>query len=224
MTRILRLTGGFSLLLLAFTMHTLSQVNTASLTGLITDPSGAVVAGASVTARNRATNVTSSSSTDNSGYYVFASLPVGAYDLSVESQGFKKAIRGDITLQVGQKARIDFLLEVGEVTQSVAVEGPAPLLTTQEASTGTVIENRLVTDLPLSLRNWDDLLGLVAGVQGDRYTEEGGGTAAGRTGGVNVHGVRSLQNNFVLDGVDNNSISTNVQELTTQVARSQRLA
>ena len=82
-----------------------------------------------------------------------------------------------------------------------------------------MIENRLVRDLPLSIRNWDDLLGLIAGVQNDRYTEEGGGTAAGRTGGANVHGVRSLQNNFVLDGVDNNSISTNVQELTTQIAR-----
>ncbi|MCI0418948.1 MAG: carboxypeptidase-like regulatory domain-containing protein, partial [Acidobacteria bacterium] len=219
MRRTLRLVSGLLLLLSGLNNQVLSQVNTASLTGLITDPSGSVVAGAAVIARNRATNVSSSSATDGSGYYVFASLPVGAYDLSVESQGFKKAVREDVVLQVGQKARIDFSLEVGEVTQSVAVEGTAPLLTTQEASTGTVIENRLVTDLPLSLRNWDDLLGLVAGVQGDRYTEEGGGTAAGRTGGVNVHGVRSLQNNFVLDGVDNNSISTNVQELTTQVAR-----
>lgn len=219
MRRILRIICRVLVLLPCLTDQALPQVNTASLTGLITDPSGAVVAGAVVVARNRATNVSSSSSTDDSGYYVFASLPVGTYDLSVESQGFKKAIREEMTLQVGQKARIDFSLEVGQVTQSVAVEGTAPLLTTQEASTGTVIENRLVTDLPLSLRNWDDLLGLVAGVQGDRYTEEGGGTAAGRTGGVNVHGVRSLQNNFVLDGVDNNSISTNVQELTTQVAR-----
>ena len=73
--------------------------------------------------------------------------------------------------------------------------------------------------MPLSLRNWDDLLGLAAGVQGDRYTEQAGSTAAGRTGGVNVHGVRSLQNNFLLDGLDNNSISENVQELTTQVSR-----
>lgn len=219
MRRILQSLAYLWLLTLGLANQGLPQVSTASLTGLITDPSGGVVVSAAVTARNRATNVTYSSSTDGSGYYVFASLPVGTYDLSVESQGFKKAIRDQVVLQVGQKARIDFTLEVGEITQSVAVEGTAPLLTTQEASTGTVIENKLVTDLPLSLRNWDDLLGLVAGVQGDRYTEEGGGTAAGRTGGVNVHGVRSLQNNFVLDGVDNNSISTNVQELTTQVAR-----
>ncbi|MEW5975667.1 MAG: TonB-dependent receptor [Acidobacteriota bacterium] len=219
MTRVRRFASSLLVLLFGLTHQASSQVNTASLTGLVTDPTGALVANALVTARNRATNIGYSSSTGASGYYLFASLPVGAYDLSVESQGFKKAIQEEVVLQVGQKARLDFSLEVGEVTQSVTVEGTAPLLTTQEAATGTVIENKLVTDLPLSLRNWDDLLGLVAGVQGDRYTEEGGGTAAGRTGGVNVHGVRSLQNNFVLDGVDNNSISTNVQELTTQVAR-----
>ena len=62
-----------------------------------------------------------------------------------------------------------------------------------------------VRTLPLAIRNWDDLLALVPGVQGDRYTEQGGGTSFGRTGGVNVHGARSLQNNFLLDGVDNNS-------------------
>ena len=76
-----------------------------------------------------------------------------------------------------------------------------------------------VSNLPLAIRNWDDLLALVPGVQGDRYTEQGGGTSFGRTGGINVHGARALQNNFLLDGVDNNSISENVQELTTQVSR-----
>ncbi len=104
------------------------------------------------------------------------------------------------------------------MTETVTVTS-ASLLTTQEATTGGVIESRLVAQLPLAGRNWDDLIGLVPGVQADRYTEEGGGTAGGRTGGANVHGVRSLQNNFVLDGVDNNSISANVQELTTQIAR-----
>ncbi len=73
--------------------------------------------------------------------------------------------------------------------------------------------------LPLAIRNWDDLLSLVPGVQSDRYTEQAGGTSAGRTGGVSVHGNRSLQNNFLLDGVANNSFSTNVQELTTQLSR-----
>jgi hypothetical protein len=196
-----------------------AQVNTASLTGLVTDPGGAVIDNATVTVKNKATGSGISATTDSSGYYTFASLPVGAYTVMVEHQGFKKALHENINLEVGQKARIDTILEVGAVSESVVVTTTPPLLTTQEATTGGVIENRMVAELPLSGRNWDDLISLVPGVQADRYTEEGGSTASGRTGGANVHGVRSLQNNFVLDGVDNNSISENVQELTTQVAR-----
>ena len=206
-------------LFLHLTASASAQVNTASLTGLVTDSSGAAMAGATVEVKNRATNVAYTVTTDSSGYYTFVTLPVGAYNISVEAPQFKKALRENVTFEVGQKVRLDFTLEVGAVTDTVTVQARAPLLTSQEATTGGVVENRAISDLPLSGRNWDDLLGSIPGVQGDRYTEEAGGTSGGRTGGVNVHGVRSLQNNFVLDGVDNNSISTNVQELTTQVAR-----
>ncbi|MFL6332525.1 MAG: TonB-dependent receptor domain-containing protein [Pyrinomonadaceae bacterium] len=199
-------------------LHAFAQVNTASVTGLVTDTAGAVVPNASVTLKNKATNVETTATTDSSGYYNFASVPVGAYTVTVERPGFKRVVLEEVKLEVGQKARVDAALEVGAVTETVTVTS-ATLLSTQEATTGGVIENRMVTQLPLSGRNWDDLISLVPGVQSDRYTEEGGGTANGRTGGANVHGVRSLQNNFVLDGVDNNSISENVQELTTQVAR-----
>ena len=105
------------------------------------------------------------------------------------------------------------------MSEAVTVAEAARLLDTTQAAVGSVIDQSAVSRLPLAIRNWDDLMVLVPGVQGDRFTEESGGTAAGRTGGVNVHGSRSLQNNFLLDGVDNNSISTNVQELTTQVSR-----
>jgi outer membrane receptor protein involved in Fe transport len=203
---------------LCLAARTSAQVNNASVTGLVTDTTGAVVPNASVTLKNKATNVETTSTTDSSGYYTFASVPVGAYDVTVERQGFKRIVLSDIKLEVAQKARVDAALEVGAVSETITVTS-ATLLTTQEATTGGVIENRMVEQLPLSGRNWDDLIGLVPGVQADRYTEEGGSTAGGRTGGANVHGVRSLQNNFVLDGVDNNSISENVQELTTQVAR-----
>ncbi|MBV8858973.1 MAG: TonB-dependent receptor [Acidobacteria bacterium] len=206
------------LLLSALTLSASAQVNNASVTGLVTDSTGAVVTGASVTLKNKATNVETTATTDSSGYYTFASVPVGVYAVTVERQGFKRVVLEEVKLEVGQKARVDAALEVGAVTETVTVTS-ATLLTTQEATTGGVIENRMVAQLPLSGRNWDDLISLVPGVQSDRYTEEGGGTANGRTGGANVHGVRSLQNNFVLDGVDNNSISENVQELTTQVAR-----
>jgi hypothetical protein len=219
MMRTARIIVCLLLLCVSLAVRGSAQVNSASLTGLVTDPAGAVIANATVTAKNNSTNVENTAMTDSSGYYNFASLPVGTYTLIVEMQGFKKAIQENVSLEVGQKARLDFTIEVGAVTEAVIVTTAPPLLTTQEASPGGVLENRMIMDLPLSGRNWDDLIGGVPGVKSDRYTEQGGGTANGRTGGANVHGVRSLQNNFVLDGVDNNSISENVQELTTQVAR-----
>ena len=214
-----RMISCLTLLCISLAVQVSAQVNNASLTGLVTDSAGAVVPNASVKVKNKATDVESVATTDSSGYYTFASLPVGAYTVIVELPGFKKAVHENINLEVGQKARIDTTLEIGAVTETVTVATSPPTLSTQEASPGGVLENRMIADLPLSSRNWDDLLSGVPGVQADRYTEQGGGTANGRTGGANVHGVRSLQNNFVLDGVDNNSISENVQELTTQVAR-----
>jgi len=180
------------LLYMSLAVQGSAQVNTASLTGLVTDPNGVVIANASVTAKNKATTVENATTTDAAGYYTFATLPVGAYTLGVELQGFKKAVHENVNLEVGQKARIDFTLEVGAVTESVVVASAPPLLTTQEASTGGVVESRMISDLPLSARNWDDLIGGLPGVQADRYTEQGGGTANGRTGGANIHGVRSL--------------------------------
>jgi hypothetical protein len=214
-----RIIASLLLLYVSLAIQGSAQVNTASLTGQVTDTAGAVIPNASVTVKNKATAAERSTNTDSSGYYTFASLPVGIYSVTIELQGFKRAVHEAVSLEIGQKARLDTLLEVGAVSESVVVATSPPLLTTQEATTGSVIESRMISDLPLAGRNWDDLLNGVPGVQADRYSEQGGATANGRTGGANVHGVRSLQNNFVLDGVDNNSISENVQELTTQVAR-----
>ena len=124
-----------------------------------------------------------------------------------------------MTLETAQKGRADFKLSVSTVQTAVTVDAVATQLSPQDASVGSVVDNTYVSQFPLLLRSWDDLLNVAAGVQLSRYTEQGGATSAGRTGGFNVHGVRSLQNNFILDGADNNSISENVQELTTQVVR-----
>jgi hypothetical protein len=194
------------------------QINTASLTGLVTDSSGAVMPEATVTLTNTATNVSQSTTTSNVGYYIFPVVQVGNYSLKVQKSGFQTAT-SDLILDVGQRGRLDVPLKPGGGTETVTVQGDQVLLQTQEAAPGSVIENAIIRDVPLSARNWDDLLVQVAGVQADRYTEQGGGTASRRTGGMNVHGVRSLANNFVLDGVDDNSISENVQELTTQSVR-----
>lgn len=194
------------------------QISTASLTGLVKDASDAVIGGATVAARNTATGIERTVETNSTGYYVFANLPVGDYEVSIEKTGFQKAV-SKITLDAAQKGRQDFTLNIGTVTTIATVQAEAPLLSPDDASLSAVIDNKFVTEFPLLLRSWDDLMNLVAGVQGQRYTDQGGSTSAGRTGGFNVHGVRQLQNNFILDGIDNNSISENVQELTTQVVR-----
>ena len=195
-----------------------SQATEASLTGIVTDPSHAAISNAKVTVRNKSTNLTQTATTDTSGSYSFLTLPIGTYAVTVEQTGFDTASL-DLVLETAQKARQDFELRVGQSQQTVTVEASAQGLSTQDASLGAVINNNIIAQTPLYLRNWDDLLRLVAGVQANRYTDQSGATSAGRTGAFNVHGVHSLQNNFVLDGIDNNTFSENVQELSTQASR-----
>ncbi len=208
--------SGALLLGLSATAH--AQVDRATLSGVVKDSTGAVISGASVTVTNVATNVATRVTTTSTGNYLAVNLAPGTYLVEAEATGFQKTAQS-VILEVGQRGRLDVTLGVGGLAESVTVENAVRLLNTEQAAVGTVLDQNAVSKLPLAIRNWDDLLALVAGVQGDRYSEEGGATALGRTGGVNVHGNRSLQNNFMLDGVDNNTISTNLQELSTQVSR-----
>jgi hypothetical protein len=195
-----------------------AQVDRATISGIVTDNSGGVVPGATVTVTNLSTAIASSQVTNQTGSYQIVNLIPGRYQVEAELSGFKKHTQ-IVTLEVGQRARVDVSLEVGQLSETVVVTETTQLINAHDATLGAVIPQVQVANLPLAIRNWDDLLALVPGVQGDRYTEQGGGTSFGRTGGINVHGARALQNNFLLDGVDNNSISENVQELTTQVSR-----
>ncbi len=197
---------------------TLAQVSTASLTGLVTDQSGAAVPNVTVTVTLKSTNTERSTMTDQMGYYTFPSVPIGDYLITADLSGFNRTAR-EFNLQTGQRARVDLTIEVGTEKTTVNVEAVVPQLSTQDASVGAVIDNNFVTQFPLLLRGWDDLTILVAGVQGLRQTDQAGAANSSRAGQFNVHGVRSLQNNFLLDGLDNNSISENVQELSTQVVR-----
>jgi hypothetical protein len=200
------------------TTVTLAQVSTASLTGLVTDPSGAAMPGVTVTLTFEATNIVNSTTTDQTGYYTFPSVAVGEYQITADITGFNRTAR-EFKLDTGQRARVDLPMTVGSEKTSVTVEAIAPQLSTQDATVGAVIDNNFITQFPLLLRGWDDLTILVAGVQGLRQTDQAGAANSSRAGQFNVHGVRSLQNNFLLDGLDNNSISENVQELSTQVVR-----
>jgi hypothetical protein len=151
---------------------------------------------------------------------IHSQASTGIYTVEVSQTGFDKVARKDFELNVGRSFRLDFALNVGTATVAVEVTGDQQSsLQRDEATIGNIVDNRRISTLPLPQRSWDDLLPQVAGTQGDPYTEQSGGTASGRTGSVNIHGIRSLQNNFILDGQDNNSISTNVQEFSTQISR-----
>jgi hypothetical protein len=207
------------IIVLACVWSASAQVDTATITGLVADANGSVVPGARVVATNQGTNIAAEAVTGEDGYYTLTNLRPGLYSITVERSGFNRETLQDVRLSVGQRARLDITLKVGQVAEAVTITSEAVALQREDASLGNVVDNQRITSLPLPQRTWDDLLPQVAGTQGDPYTEQSGGTAAGRTGGVNIHGVRSLMNNFILDGQDNNSISTNVQELSTQVSR-----
>ncbi len=194
-----------------------AQVNTASLTGLVADQTNAALVHAHVTATNSATGLVRETDTDNAGYYSFPDLPIGEYRVVVSLQNFE-TVEARVTLGTAERVRRDLVLKVGTAQANVEVNDVINNLSPDDASIGTVIDNQTIQDTPLYLRNWDDLLRMVAGVQIARYTQQSGATSAGRVGDFNVHGVHSLQNNFLLDGIDNNTISENVQELSTESA------
>ncbi len=195
----------------------LAQVNTASLTGLVTDASGGALPNVTVTATGSATGYLRTVKTDAAGYYSFQNLPIGLYTVRVEAPGFS-VDQEDVTLSVAEKGRRDFSLQVGSDQQTVRVEAQDTELSPDDASIGTVVGQQVIEQTPLYLRNWDDLLRTVPGVQISRFTQQSGSTSAGRTGDFNVNGIHSLQNNFILDGIDNNTFSENVQELSTESA------
>jgi hypothetical protein len=194
-----------------------AQVNTGTLSGQVTDSSGAVVGGATLSIQSAETGYTRVVNSEGDGDYAFPDLPIGKYTLTVTATGFATA-KEDETISVGSRSRADFRLSVGSTGQTVEVTAETNNLSKDDASIGTVVPLNTIAETPLFLRNWDDLLRTVPGVQINRYTEQSGATSAGRTGDFNVNGVHTLQNNFILDGIDNNTFSENVQELSSESA------
>jgi hypothetical protein len=194
-----------------------AQVNTSSLTGLVVDSTGADIPHVTVTVTNKSTGFTRADQTDNAGYYSFPSLPIGFYTVSVVQTGFA-GVTEEVQLDAAQKSRRDFTLAIGSSKETVTVNAAGSTLSPDDSTISTVITSDVIQGTPLYQRNWDDLLRTVPGIQIARFTQQSGATSAGRTGSFNIHGVHSLQNNFILDGIDNNTISENVQELSTEAA------
>ena len=164
----------------------LAQVNTASLTGLVTDASGGALPNVTVTTTGSETGYLRTVKTDAAGYYSFQNLPIGQYSVRVEAPGFSVA-QEDVTLNVAEKGRRDFSLQVGTDQQTIQVQAHDTDLSPDDASIGTVVGQQVIEETPLYLRNWDDLLRTVPGVQISRFTQQSGSTSAGRTGDFNVN-------------------------------------
>jgi carboxypeptidase family protein len=208
-----------------------AQNDRASITGRVTDPSGASVSGASVKVTNANTGATFDATTNDDGRFVVPSvLQVGIYKVEASKAGFKKAVSDNIELRIGDVREVNLALEVGATTEQVTVSAEAPLLNTETSSNGAVIVGRQVTELPIRDLNFTNLALLTPGVSraittpltDSTYFNQGDASAGGngssnpqgdtpadrfgRSGGsaISANGLRSGNNNFTVDGVDNN--------------------
>ena len=187
-----------------------AQVTTAELAGTVTDPSGGAVSKAKITATNPATGLVRETTADTAGNYLLTQLPPGTYNFAVEAAGFRRMEQNNVTLEVNQRAHLDFSLTLGQVTETVEVSAAAPLLEAQSSSLGSVVEPTLVQDMPLMNRNFVQLATMVPGVNGTGYSTPGtimsGTRPDDRRPGSEIfsNGNREGDNNFLYDGVDDN--------------------
>jgi hypothetical protein len=191
--------------LLALNASVTAQTSTATIVGVTKDTTGAVLEGVTVRIVNEGTSVERVVATSRQGLYEVSLLPPGQYTVEGQIKGFKKTMRPGIELQVNQRVAIDLVLEIGPMTDEVTVRTTAASLDTQSATVGTVIDNRQIVGLPLNGRDFFLLSSLVPGAlpaaEGSQNGTQGGAVA--------INGAREQSNNFLLDGVDNNSLAIN---------------
>jgi len=173
-----------------------AQLPTATISGTVKDPSGAVVPGAAIMATNAETGMTRSAQTGNDGAYRFPALSVGIYDVQVEQTGFQAKVQTGLRITVGQEAVMNFTLDVGAVTETVSVTAEAPIVNTTSGMLGSLVNKQTLADLPLNGRNYTDLALLQSGVNVNRLG--GGRTDSGIQFSANGAPVRS--NLFMMDG------------------------
>ena len=194
---------GWLLILLLFALATpglLAQVDQGSITGTVTDASGAVVAGATVTLTDVDTGLTFTQTTGSAGQYTFSPIKIGNYTVKVGAPGFETLERAGIHVDVSDRVGLNLSLKPGAVTQTVQVTSEAPLQT-ETAETGQVFTTSQLEDLPLLDRNYLFLATLTTGVNAPNQ----GNTQTSGSGSFSSNGSRVSQNDFILDGVDNNS-------------------
>ena len=204
---------------LVFSSALFAQFDTAEVLGSVKDPGGNGVPKATVTLLNQGTSVESKATTDETGSYDLFNVKVGRYTVTVEATGFSKASATDIDVQVGARQRVDLNLQIGNVSQSVDVTGAASLVETDNSQHGQVIGTAAIVELPLNGRHYADLALLATNVHVSPIAISFSPSDTPREGAFNVNGMRSTYNNFLLDGLDNNSYGTSNQNYSSQVVQ-----
>ena len=195
-----------------------AQFDVGSLVGTIHDQSGAAVPGASITVTNTATNITASATSNSGGDYEVPSLRPGVYTITAKAANYAEADAKDITISVGSRQRLDLELTVGQTTTSVEVSDVALGLETESSQRGQTITQYQTEALPLVSRNYSDLLALVTGSrQAPTAATTSSISSLVRQGSYNVNGQRSMFNNFLLDGMDNNAYGESNQGFDNQI-------
>lgn len=179
-----------------------AQDPNAAVTGRVLDSTGAVVPGTQVTVINDATNVGYSATTNETGIYSVNSIPPGKYHIQVSKNGFKNIIKPGVILHVQDAPTFNFTLEIGPTSESVTVEGGAPLVNTENAAVSTVIDRNFVETLPLNGGSFNTLLQLTPGVVIAQIATTG--SIGGSVGQFSIAGQRTDANNFMVDGVSAN--------------------
>ncbi|MGC9971531.1 MAG: carboxypeptidase regulatory-like domain-containing protein [Bryobacteraceae bacterium] len=189
-----------------------AQTDTASLTGVVSDNTGGVISLAAVKVTNEGTNISVSSTTNDRGFYFFPNLRPGLYSVSTSHRGFKLSVQSGLNLQVGQTARVDFALQLGEVTEKVDVTAVVSVLETETSDRGSVIDGRKIVELPLNGRDYSQLAQLSPGV----LFQTGRLSAQNFKGGFSANGNRVFMNAYQLDGLDNTSYAESYRGLNMQ--------
>ena len=178
-----------------------AQVDTGAILGTIRDQSGAVIPNAKVTITNEATQYTTSASSSATGTYTFTPVRVGTYTVTAGAPGFQTVTRPGIVVEIQRQVLVDFTLGPATVSSTVSITAETPLLETQRAAVQQVVNQRAINDLPLNGRNASFLAQLSAGVTFMQTDSRG----LGASGGFAANGARPGSNNYMLDGIDNNS-------------------
>jgi hypothetical protein len=206
------------LLLLLIPNTAKAQFEDGSLVGTIHDASGAVIPNAAVSATNTATGIVAKTTSSASGDYEFPSLRVGVYAVKAEATGFSTAVAENINVSVAARTRIDLALKIGGSESTVEVSGVTLALETDTSERGQNISNYETEAFPLVTRNYSDLLALVTGSrQAPTEATTTAATSLVRSGSYNVNGQRSMFNNFLLDGMDNNAYGESNQGFDNQI-------